>query len=94
VKNHLLDYLVIGLILGCCASPLAAATPQVVPIPEECEAAAVWEATRTQRIEQEFQRRGLFSQSERQFNQADVERVVDERIRSLKEMCGRNKKGQ
>jgi hypothetical protein len=91
VKNHLPDHLVIGAILVCCAGPLAAA--QVAPIPEECEAAAIWEATRAQRIEQEFQRRGLFSQSERQFNQADVERVVDERIRSLKEMCERNKKG-
>jgi hypothetical protein len=94
MQNNHFDLVIAGFVMVCLASPLAAATLQVEPIPEECEAAAVWEATREQRIEQEFQRRGLFSASERQFNRAEVERVVDERIRALKEMCeGKKKKG-
>jgi hypothetical protein len=80
------------LVTACLFLPLAAAIGQNQPLPEECEAAKIWQATRDQRIEQEFQRRGIFDSAEKQMNRAEVERVIDERIRILTELCEQKKK--
>lgn len=67
------------------------ALAQAVPIPEECEALKVWESSRDQRIEQEFQRRGIDNPVEKEMRRAEVERVIDERIRTLRDLCDQKK---
>ena len=62
--------------------PLPAAVAQNAPVPEECEAVAVWESSREDRIEQEFQRRGILNSVDKQLHRAEVEKVVDQRIAS------------
>ncbi|HSK28602.1 MAG TPA: hypothetical protein VLA17_01445 [Candidatus Limnocylindria bacterium] len=64
---------------------------QELKVPEECEALKVWESTRDQRIEQEFQRRGIRNEVEKQFWRSDVEQVIDERIQTLRELCAKKK---
>jgi len=70
---------------------LPAALAQNAPVPEECEALAVWQSTREERIEQEFQRRGISNSADKQIHRADVEQVVDQRIQTLKELCDQKK---
>jgi len=64
---------------------------QNAPVPEECEALAVWESSREERIEQEFQRRGISDSAGKQLHRAEVEGVVDQRIQTLKELCDQKK---
>ncbi len=70
---------------------LPAALAQNAPVPEECEALAVWQSTREERIEQEFQRRGISNSADKQIHRAEVEQVVDQRIQTLKELCDQKK---
>ena len=70
---------------------LPAALAQNAPVPEECEALAVWQSTREERIEQEFQRRGIFNSADKQVHRAEVEQVIDQRIQTLKELCDQKK---
>ena len=70
---------------------LPAALAQNAPVAEECEALAVWETTRGERIELEFQRRGIFHSADKQLHRAEVERVVDQRIQTLKDLCDQKK---
>ena len=70
---------------------LPAALAQDTRVPEECEALALWQSTREQRIEQEFQQRGISDAAEKQLHRAEVERVVDQRIQTLKELCDQKK---
>lgn len=73
------------------SSPLTASAAQSAPVPDECEALAVWESGREDRIEQEFQRRGIFDSAGKQLHRAEVEEVIDQRIQTLKELCNRKK---
>ena len=70
---------------------LPAALAQTTRVPEECEALAVWESTREERIEQEFQVRRISDAAEKQLHRAEVERVIDQRIQRLKELCNQKK---
>ncbi len=70
---------------------LPAALAQNARVPEECEALAVWQSTREERIEQEFQLRGISDAAEKQLHRAEVERVIDQRIQRLKELCNQKK---
>jgi len=90
MQQALMNLFVVGLLASCLVLPLSAAIAQNDPIPEECEAAKIWETTREERIEQEFQRRGISNSVQKQINRAEVERVVDERI--LKDLCAQKKK--
>jgi hypothetical protein len=83
---------VINLVISSLILPLSAAKAQNGPIPEECEAAKIWEESREERIEQEFQRRGISNSVQKQMNRAEVERLVDERIRILKDLCAQKSK--
>ena len=71
---------------------LPVALAQSAPVPEECEALAVWESSREERIEQEFQRRGISDSAGKQLRRAEVEQVIDQRIQTLKELCEQKKK--
>lgn len=64
---------------------------QELKVPEECEALKIWESTREQRIEQEFARRGIQNEVEKNFQRREVERVIDERIQTLRELCAKKK---
>jgi len=86
-----LDFLVTALIIVQ-LSRVSNALTQSAPVPEECEAVAVWESTREQRIEQEFQRRGISDAAGKQLHRAEVERVIEQRIQTLKELCEQKKK--
>ncbi|MEA2659882.1 MAG: hypothetical protein QOF64_2481 [Candidatus Binatota bacterium] len=68
-----------------------AALAQNARVPEECEALAVWESTREERIEQEFQLRRISDAAEKQLHRAEVERIIDQRIQTLKELCKQKK---
>jgi hypothetical protein len=70
---------------------LPAALAQNTRVPEECEALAVWQSTREERIEQEFQRRGVSDAAEKQLHRAEVEQVIDQQIQTLKELCDQKK---
>ena len=70
---------------------LPAALAQDARVPEECEALAVWQSTREERIEQEFQRRGVLNSADKQVHRAEVEQVIDQRIQTLKELCNQKK---
>ena len=72
-------------------SPFPAAAAQNAPVPEECEALTVWESSREDRIEVEFQRRGISNSVEKQLHRAEVEQIVDQRIRTLRELCEQKK---
>lgn len=80
--------LVVSIILQM--GPLRAAA-QNAPAPEECEALAVWESSREDRIEQEFRRRGISNSVEKQLHRAEIEQIVDQRIRTLRELCEQKK---
>ena len=71
--------------------PLPAVVAQNLPLPEECEALAVWQSSREDRIEQEFQRRGILNSVDKQLHRAEVEKVVDQRIQTLKDLCDQKK---
>jgi len=92
MKKATSNLFVVGLLLSSLGLPLLAASAQKEPIPEECEAAKIWETTREERIEQEFQRRGISNSVQKDINRAEVERVVDDRIRILKDLCAQKKK--
>jgi len=70
---------------------LPAVLAQNARAPEECEALEVWQSTREERIEQEFQLRGISDAAEKQLHRAEVERVIDQRIQRLKELCKQKK---
>lgn len=92
MQTAISNLFVIGFLTSFLVHPLSAANAQNEPIPEECEAAKIWETTREERIEQEFQRRGISNSVQKQMNRAEVERIVDERIRILKDLCAQKKK--
>jgi hypothetical protein len=92
MQKAISNLFVMGLLVSCLVVTAPAANAQNEPIPEECEAAKIWETTREERIEQEFQRRGISYSVQQQVNRAEVERIVDERIRILKELCAQKKK--
>jgi hypothetical protein len=81
----------VALILTVLLIPTIVLSAQEVPIPEECEALKVWESTREQRIEQEFQRRGISNPVDKEMRRTEVERVIDERIQTLRELCAEKK---
>jgi len=92
MKKALSNLFVSGLLMSCLGLSLSAAIAQNEPLPEECEAAKIWETSREERIEQEFQRRGISNPVQQQMNRAEVERVGDERIGILKDLCAQKKK--
>jgi hypothetical protein len=92
MQKAISNLVVIGLLMSSVVLPLPVANAQNAPIPEECEAAKIWQETREERIEQEFQRRGISNPVQQQMNRAEVERVVNERIRILKDLCAQKKK--
>jgi hypothetical protein len=92
MQKAISNLVAIGLLMSSLILPLSAAIAQNGPIPEECEAAKIWQETREERIEQEFQRRGISNPVQQQMNRAEVERVVNERIRILKDLCAQKKK--
>jgi hypothetical protein len=83
--------LVVIAVLSCPGNGRLATAAQNQPMPEECEAAKVWESTRQERIEHEFQRRGISNPVQKDFHRAEIERVVDDRIRLLKELCAQKR---
>ena len=91
MQKAISNLVVINLLMSSLVLPLSAAIAQNEPIPDECEAAKIWEGSREERIEQEFQRRGISNSVQKQINRAEVERVVDERIRILKNLCAQKK---
>jgi hypothetical protein len=87
----LIPTLVTIAVLSCLGNGRLATAAQTEPMPEECEAAKVWESTRQERIEHEFQRRGISNPVQKDFHRAEIERVVDDRIRLLKELCAQKR---